>query len=132
MEKQKVYESEHLILYWLEPTKLHLAEWRGLLSGEPLRQAFRTCIAAAQARPAQSWIADVRDYGPTNAEDDAWISETFFPALVDTGVRYFAIILSADFRTGMATRRVLQRVGNSELHFSYHTSVDEAVRWLHS
>lgn len=78
------------------PTRAFEAQWRGFVSSTFLREATREVLKPARQHQIQGWVGDDRQLGPARPADLDWAAAYAMPALIDIGVKRFAVLETED------------------------------------
>jgi hypothetical protein len=126
-----VYEDDVLELFWDSLARYHIAEWHGFAKAERLRNAAHACVYASRERRSSLWLADIAGFSVIDADDQAWIVASFYPLLVENGLRHMALVQPLEHVAELSARRVTGAYAQTgALEFAYHASRADAARWL--
>jgi hypothetical protein len=128
-----VYEDEILKLFWDTNARYHIAEWHGNVKGDKLRTSAYACVNASRTRPSTKWIAEMTEVGQTDAADQQWLVDDFYPRLSRNGVKHVAFVVPKENLLHIQVRRMSKAFeGKNSIEFQYHASRAEAAAWLGS
>ena len=125
-----VYEDDILKLFWDTTARYHIAEWNGAVKGEKLRTSAYACVNASRTRPSQCWLADMTRVGMSDAADQQWVVDDFYPRLARNGVRFVAFVVPEKTLLGIHVRRMSKAFEKGSLEFQYQATRAEAAAWL--
>lgn len=122
-------EYPFLRIHWEPDVPCVGMEWLGFVRGPPFRDALNAGLALLQERGAQGWLADLRDLGVVDQEDQSWANEDWFPRAVEAGIRRMALIMPTRTIAAMSVESIMQEAPNGLLT-RYFDAPAEARAWL--
>ncbi|WP_205500619.1 hypothetical protein [Rufibacter psychrotolerans] len=108
--------------------------WFRSPDSEQLREAYMQALEMAKEVKAAYWMFDLRSRGKLSPEDEAWMQETFFPALEDElgYPSYLANLMTPTHYAHLNAHYKLDAIGayGKLVKLGVFISEQEAVAWL--
>lgn len=120
-----------LIIDWDEEYDILYLEWRYYPGSEKYRESLNLALTLARQKNVRFWIAHITQSKHALPGDFIWIREVWFPELINTPIKKFAIILPSDVYQEMVgdyLNRLNIRVAPFEVEF--FDQVDTAYNWV--
>ncbi len=95
-----------------ETIKSIVAVWRGPIGRGPgYRAALDRALELVKARSARGWLADMLEStGVMSPEDSSWLVNDWFPRLLATGAKRFAVVIPPQALAAMQLNRLKRDV----------------------
>jgi len=129
-------ENEVVRIGWEPELKAVHGRWLAPAGGEPLRRPLWEALEAMAARGATKWLSDMRLLGMLTRADEAWLNDTLFPAAVEQGLRYLAIVNPESSRSQVSLRELFTAepaqslIASDRLVTNGFETIAEARAWL--
>jgi hypothetical protein len=82
-----------LIIDWDEEYDILYLEWKYYPGSEQYQESLNLALNLARSKNVVYWIAHITQSRHATPEDFTWVSEVWFPELISTPIKKFAIIL---------------------------------------
>jgi hypothetical protein len=108
---------------------LHL-QWKGFAPSNKFREACNVALEMLEKYKLQTMIADNREAKAIHPDDQAWMTEHWFPRAYDKGYRGSAVLVSENVFRDVAVRHIVNEMDRGKFIVQYFTTLDAAKEWL--
>jgi hypothetical protein len=126
------YDSSYLTIRWHEEGGFVEMEWKRLAKGDEFRQGLDMGLKLLTEKKSNKWLADLRQLGVVEKEDQIWSNENWFPRAYEAQIKYMAIVVPQSVFAKMSMNEIMRKVNNKDLTIYYHGELVEARKWLAS
>lgn len=124
------FDTSYLTIRWNEEGGFVEMQWKQLAKGDEFRQGLDMGLNLLREKKATKWLADLRQLGVVEKEDQVWSNENWFPRAYDAHIKYMAIVVPQSVFAKMSMNEIMRKVDNKELTIYYHEELVEAKNWL--
>lgn len=111
--------------------KAVVLQWKRLpIGSKDFRNALDTGLQVLAEQKSSHWIADVRNMGFIQGEDQDWTNQDWFPRAANLGVRKMALILTSQSIAQSSTHHIMRRVNGVTIETAMFDNEMDAKRWL--
>ncbi len=132
VDKQIFFESDAAQLYYDANINNTLLIWKRNVNGLDYRNAFESLLQTLKTYNTPGWIADLREQGEVQEEDQIWFLTHILPEAVRHGLKRIAAIgFKAPIRESYYNR-MIKKVGELGVELRVFTEEHEAHLWMQS
>lgn len=124
------YDQPHLTLRWEAEGNIVCAQWKGEVSGEPMRVGLEEGLELIAQKKSHKWLVDSRILGAIDPVDVKWVNDHWMPRAVDAGITAMAFVMAKKIVMAMTMKSFIARISQRELASAYFDDVDGARSWL--
>ena len=132
VDKQVFFESEAAQLYYDANTNITMLIWKREVTSLDYRNAFETLLTTLKTYNTPGWIADLREQGEVQDEDQIWFLTHILPEAVRHGLKRIAAIGFKDPIRESYYNRMIVKVGELGVELRVFTEEKEAHLWMQS
>ncbi|MEO7990094.1 MAG: ATP-binding protein [Chryseolinea sp.] len=132
VDKQIFFESEAAQLYYDANINNTLLIWKRNVTSADYRNAFETLLKTLKTYNTPGWIADLRDQGKVEDEDQIWFLTEILPEAVRHGLKRIAAIGFKDVIRESYYNRMILKVGELGVELRVFAEEQEAHLWMQS
>lgn len=124
-----LYESKSGKVEWLEKEKIVVKTFSGYITGDELRDAFKSGYHKMKETGGVKWLSDNRGLPTYRIEDVDWINNEWFPRMLKIGWKYWALI-EPESNVGLLVMKKFKFFTDQGIQLNVFNSVKDGVRWL--
>jgi hypothetical protein len=124
------YDKPHLTVTHDTDLDAVVMDWDGFVKGQEYRDSLEAGLELVQQERATNWLADLREMGTVDTDDQEWTNQDWFPRAMDSTLKHMAIIKPEDVVADMSVDKIMQEVGDGDFRSHYFDNRDEAEEWL--
>ena len=136
LARRTVRRFGYLDITWDLDVRAQISSWVDRPSGRDIRGGLEAAldeyVKLRNEVPDAQWVGDTREIGVISQEDQDWINNDWFPRLLETGVRYMAVVAPRSVIAKMAVESIVTRVEGTALTTNYVETIDEGLEWIAS
>ena len=117
------------VWYHIEPKIIH-HRFHKFAFGETFRQILNTGLAAMRENHATKWLSDDREYSAVIPEDVEWAEKVWFSKMLDTGWKYWAILMPEKGVGRMNLRKVIHLYNEQGVIVQIFSNYEATIAWL--
>lgn len=106
--------------------------WKGYVEGADFREVTQKSIELIQEHKFTKLIGDNTHMKTMGSEEMAWVEDYWIPAALDAGLRFCAVVESANSFSRMTVETVMEKAPPDQLNTRYFTDLESARFWLMS
>jgi len=127
-----LYESKMAKVEWLEKQKIVTKAFLGFIYGEDMQKAFDAGAEALKKNKGTKWLSDNSKLQPYRQEDMKWINEDWFPRVLASGWKYWAVIEPENILGQLSMKTFIEAYQKNGITLKIFRTVAEALAWLES
>ncbi|WP_436936284.1 STAS/SEC14 domain-containing protein [Halovenus marina] len=124
------YNEDHLKVRYEEDLDAVMMKWKSFAQGDEFRDGLDTGLELVQNKKAKNWLADLREMGTINEDDQEWSNTDWFPRALETSLTNMAIVQPESVVANMSVENIMEEVGDGDLTTHYFDNRSEAKQWL--
>jgi hypothetical protein len=124
------YDKDHLTATYDDATDTVVMEWYTFAEGEPFREGLDAGLDLVKQEGAENWLADLKDLGTVDQDDQEWSNQDWFPRAMETTLTNMAIVQPESVVANMSVENIMQEVGDGAITTHYFDDRAEAEDWL--
>jgi hypothetical protein len=129
--KITLIENEYACLWYHPDTRIVHHKFLQPIADEPFRNVLLTGLRQLREHGAQKWLSDDRNNSILSAEDSAWSQDYWLPFAIESGWKYWAILLPTDARGKINMQRMAEFVASKHrIGVELFSEPDTAWQWL--
>ncbi|HOX82527.1 MAG TPA: ATP-binding protein, partial [Chryseolinea sp.] len=132
VDKQVFFESDAAQLYYDANLNTTMLIWKRDVTSLDYRNAFESLLKTLKTYNTPGWIADLRDQGKVQDEDQIWFFAKILPEAVRHGLKRIAAIGFMDPIRESYYNRMIIKVGELGVDLRVFTEEQEARLWMQS
>ncbi len=132
VDKQIFFESDAAQLYYDANINNTLLIWKRNVTSLDYRNAFESLLLTLKTYNTPGWIADLREQGKVQDEDQIWFSTRILPEAVRHGLKRIAAIGFKDPIRESYYNRMIVKVEELGIELRVFTDEHEAHLWMQS
>ena len=125
---------ENLSIIYRPDLKILFCRFIQPVTSSQLRRSYDFALGIAQQEQARFWLFDLRRRGPTQAEDENWLLNQFFPRAqaLSKHYQYFAYLVTPTHYVYLRDNIGFEKLNNYSqiLKINVFDSEEKAVQWL--
>jgi SpoIIAA-like len=118
------------VMTWDLASRAVCIEWEGWATPTEFAALLEAGLTGVVEHHASRWLGDCRYMKAIQQSDQDWIVQSWFPRLLQAGVRRMAAVIPKSGLAKMNLEDILIRVPGTHLDVAYFATVEEARRWL--
>jgi hypothetical protein len=118
------------VLTWEPASKAVCIEWEGWANPTEFAALLEAGLGAVIEHHASRWLGDCRYMKAIQQSDQDWIVRSWFPRMLEAGLRRMAAVIPKSGLAKMNLEDILLRVPGTHLDVAYFATVEEARKWL--
>lgn len=126
----KILDNETITIFYHTDKKIVHHEMHRYIHDEEFRKALTTGLDAMKKYGAVKWLSDDRKNPVLKPSDLDWSRNEWVPQVLNTGWKYWAIVLPEDFIGKVRMEKTGKELSEKGLTVNYFHDPDEAMRWL--
>lgn len=128
------FETDYVKISWDSELQAVFSEWHGYSGGGAgkVQTGYAKICELADQHKSKKWLSDVRKLKVIDPADQDWVTHIGHNSMVKAGIRYVGIVVPQSAIASSSLNRVLNRVGDVDLEFTNHATLEEAKAWLNS
>jgi hypothetical protein len=124
-------DSPHITIGFDSLAEAVVLQWKRLpIGSEDFRSALNAGLDLLVEQKSSHWLADVRNMGFIQVEDQDWTNQDWFPRAASLGIRKMALILTQQSIAHASTNRIMRRVNGIVIETAMFDNETDAKRWL--
>lgn len=132
MPRMTVLDTEYATLWYYPEQKIVHHQFHKFIYGETFRDVMRNGLAIFQQEGVHKWLSDDRKNSVLPQVDIDWGLQNWFPAMIDSGWKYWALVMP-DKPVGKASmQRVVESFTPLGIIIQEFNDPDAALQWLES
>jgi hypothetical protein len=128
----KVRDDELITMVYYPESKILHHTMHKFFFGQTFRDIMNQGVEVFQKHGAQKWLSDDRAVTAFTKEDLEWGDKDWFPRVLKSGWKYWAIIMPEKVVGQVAMKRMAENYSSRGVQTRIFSSVDEARKWLES
>ena len=124
------FDTSYLSICWDEVGGFVEMQWKKLAKGDEFRRGLDMGLKLLTEKKSNKWLADLRQLGVVEKEDQIWSNENWFPRAYDAHIKYMAIVVPQSVFAKISMNEIMRKVNNKDLTIYYHEELVEARKWL--
>lgn len=124
------YDKQHLTAEYNSHTDTVVMNWHGFAEGEAFREGLDAGLELVKEKGARNWLADLRELGAVDQDDQEWSNEEWFPRALETSLTNMAIVQPESVIANMSVDNIMQEVGDGAITTHYFDDREDAEEWL--
>ncbi|HEY0740747.1 MAG TPA: ATP-binding protein [Chryseosolibacter sp.] len=132
VERQILYQEAHARIFFDAKINSTGVIWKGPVSSNQYRSAFKKCLEFVKVYSTPNYIADLSEQGYISREDQLWMFHDIMPEAAQYGLRRIAAVKpgvpdenAREYMKGIT--ETLKKLGIVQ---EYFPTFDEAVSWI--
>jgi hypothetical protein len=125
-----IHQSAKAKIEWIPEGKIVRKTFSGFITGEELQKAFQAGLTQLQQQKGCKWLSDNRELKVYKQEDSTWINEVWFPAVMQAGWKYWAVLEPEDYYGQMSMKKFIKTFAQQGLTLNVFHKMEDAVEWL--
>lgn len=122
-------EDEYAKITYDDPLDAVRINWKRAARRDHYKQVLQSGLEMVEETDATNWLADRREMGTVEPDDQDWTNEEWLPRLMRTPLTQMAIVQSERHIQNMSGENIMQEVGDV-LTQKYFDTTAEAEDWL--
>jgi hypothetical protein len=118
------------VLRWDPGSGAVFIEWQGWADSTEFALLLEAGLRALKQYHGSRWLADCRNMKVIEQADQEWLDRSWFPRMLDAGLRRMAVLMPKNTVARMNVENVLGRVPGTKLEVAYFATVRAAREWL--
>ena len=115
---------------WDENIQTVVMKWHGYVKGDAMRRIVEKGLVLLQEKQGVKWLADLREMEVIAQIDQNWVDENWFPAAIQKGVQYIAVIQPCQVIPQLSVNHVLALPDQLGIEVENFDSLKKAKDWL--
>ena len=107
MGKELIFENENMSLWYHNDTKIVHHKFHTFTHGEEFRNGLNKGLELLKKKRAYKWLSDDSENPITTKEDREWTASIWRPAVINSGWKYWAIVLPEQAAGKMAFKKIV-------------------------
>lgn len=103
-------------------------EWKPQATFEQIKVGAAKALELIENNNAEGLLSDERENDEIQLNHGAWLADEWFPKVMQTGIRKYAILVSKARLAGMNPKMHSSKAGS--IRIRYFDEEREALRWL--
>jgi hypothetical protein len=128
----RVRDDEYVTMVYYPETKILHHQIHKFFFGQTYRDIFNTGVQVFKKYGACKWLSDDKSVTSFTKEDVEWGYKEWFPRMIESGWKYWALILPEKVIGQVAVKRMAENYTSQGVQTRTFTSIDEAKKWLES
>lgn len=104
--------------------------WQGFAPSKEFRAFSEDMIQLIRNKGCGYVLNDFRGGKAIHPDDQAWISDEWYPRAIEAGLSHYAFLLSQNVFNQLAVKRINEDIDQPGLNLRYFDNYEEAEQWL--
>jgi hypothetical protein len=132
MDMDKILVADNsLISVWAYPERKLIHSRQKMYShGDDFRDALNKGTDAMELYKATKWLSDTSVHGGLPPEDEAWVTQTWFPRTKAAGWRHWAVVKPTKIIGQLNLSRFIKTFADLGINACMFSDPVEAMKWL--
>jgi hypothetical protein len=130
MPTVKIMDDENVSIWYYPESKILHHQVHKFFFGQVYRDVFNAGAQAFKKYGAQKWLSDDRNVTAWTKEDVEWGNKDWFPRMLQSGWKYWAIIFPEKVVGQMVLKKFAENYSSMGIQTKIFSSLDEAKKWL--
>ncbi len=127
----KVLNNDYVNVEYNDQTEVITLTWLDNPTSEEIRTGLNAGRDFVKENSLKKWIGDTKLLGAIGDEDLDWINNSWFPTLLEAGIRKMAVIIPENVFGQMCVEDIMGTVDTSTGFVSrYFDNVEDATTWI--
>lgn len=130
VKPEVVHDNEYITIWYHPEAKVVHHQIHKVFRGPEYRLAMLKATATLKKHRAHKWLTDVRVQFILPQDDQDWVSNVFFPATLQAGWKYCAVVKPDMAIVDLYVRRFLKTWAELGVTAELVRTPEEGMRWL--
>ena len=130
VDKQVFFENDSAQLYYDANINNTVIIWKKNVTSAEYRAAFESVLQTIEKYRTPGWIADLRNQGAIDTEDQKWFTETVLKVAASKGLERIAAIGFDDPVRKEYYERMIKKTSEFGIKLRVFHDMDVAVQWM--
>lgn len=126
------FDSDYLTIQYDADIDAVVMDWHDFTKGEQFRDGLDRGLDLVKSENSRNWLADLRDLGAVDQDDQEWSNEDWFPRAIQAGLENMAIVKPESAIAEMSVDNIMQEVEGTDLVTHHFDDREQAREWLQS
>jgi hypothetical protein len=128
-----MFKNDDCRIYYYNDLSIVHVDWNDKMAKpEGFRQACEFALRMMAEKNIYKMIADNSKVPVVMRENQAWLTEDWFPRAINVGFRYSAVVVPDNKLVEYTIKKIEHNIDNNLFTVQYFASVEEAKAWLAS
>ena len=132
MSEVIILDNKNVTMKYYPESKILHSEMHEFFFGPEFRNVMNTGVEVLKKYSANKWLSDDRKVSAWAKEDLEWGDKDWFPRVVLSGWKYWAIIMPEKAIGQVTMKKMADRYTARGVQTRIFSSPDEAKKWLES
>jgi hypothetical protein len=124
------FDESFLKISFDEAANCVVMEWKSFATSDEFRKGLNEGLKLIEQMDATNWLADLREMGAIDPDDEEWSNTDWFPRALSAGINRMAIVPSSDIFNSLSVENIMNAVEGTNLITHYFKEVQPAREWL--
>lgn len=122
-------DETYVSIHWRSVYGILFVEWKGYATSPELRNVLMTVLSSIEDRHVLHLVGDSRGARVVREEDERWSRQTWFPAVLKSGLERMATVTSLTGMGSVQHNAFFKDMANHGLALRRFASVETAIAW---
>ena len=124
------YKENDCIVYWDANNKWIYVDWRNIPKVETIKRGCEEALTLLKTKGCTKVLNDNRNVSGSWSSASKWVSDDWFPRMINAGLKKFAWIQSKDSALSQLSAKNSQTSNQETDVIHLFTDEPEAIKWL--
>ena len=124
------FNEKFLSIEYDEKLNCVLMNWKSYASNTDYRKGLEKGLELAKEKNLTKWVTDQTNMSGIKKEEQIWAYQDWFPRVMESGIKYMAIIIPENPLTQFTVNNILKHVDLSRIQIQFFERLTKAKKWI--